>query len=110
MLKLRWRDGTVLLQTMIICLLLAYVSISVTKWVLQRYMGVINTYNSSMAMGMVDGGTGKVLSGWIYGTPSETRGGVSMDDTDQTKVVSYETTMVTNGVYKASFSYNMTPQ
>lgn len=99
--NIRWRDGTVLLQTMIICLLLAYVSISVTKWVLQRYTGVINTYRGNMAMGTAGGGVDRVISGWAFGSPSGSRLTVDSD-----KGMPYSYSVVTSGVYKVTFNYD----
>ena len=98
--SINWRKGSVLLQTLVICLLLAYVSISVTKWVLQRYSGVANTYRGNMAMGTAGGGADRVVSEWNFNTPPGS-GNYSID----AKNLTYKTWVVTSGVYKVEFKY-----
>jgi len=52
----------VLLQTMVISMILAYMGISITRWVLNRYMSATRTYRSGAARASAGGYAMKVLA------------------------------------------------
>ena len=58
------RRGAILLQTLIMCMVLAFIAISVTRWVLNRYMGATRTTRSSQARGVSHGGAMFLFSNW----------------------------------------------
>ncbi len=58
------RRGAILLQTLVMCLILAFISISVTRWVLNRYMGATRTARSSQARTASLGGAMYLFSTW----------------------------------------------
>lgn len=68
--RLAIRRGTVLLQTLIISMLLAYIAISVTRWVLQRYMGAVRLQKSTTGRIIETGGAMRAISGWAGGNPT----------------------------------------
>lgn len=57
-----WRGGAILLHTLVMSILLCFISISVTRWVLNRYTGVMRTYRSDIARARSSGYAMKIVS------------------------------------------------
>lgn len=101
----RFRRGSVLLQTLVMCMLLAFISVSITRWVLNRYMGATRTARSSLARGTALGGSSLLLSQW--GTNWPTNAANNSPTTINGKNMTYSY-MSSNGtsVRKVVFSYD----
>ena len=57
-----WRGGAILLHTLVMSILLCFIGISVTRWVLNRYTGVMRTYRSDVARVRSSGYAMKLVS------------------------------------------------
>lgn len=53
-----FRRGSVLLQTLVMCIVLSFIAVSITRWALSRYTGSNRTYLDSM----MTEGTNKSIS------------------------------------------------
>lgn len=94
------RRGSVLLQTLIMCMLLTFISISVTRWVLNRYMGATRTARSTQARGTAGGGAMWRFAAWNTTLPPS-QSNVSWPVGSQAMTYTYDS--VTG---KATFTYN----
>lgn len=48
MLKAKKREGSVLLQTLVMCVILSFIAVSLTRWALGRYSAVNKTYTDTI--------------------------------------------------------------
>ncbi|OGS12909.1 MAG: hypothetical protein A2234_07575 [Elusimicrobia bacterium RIFOXYA2_FULL_58_8] len=64
-----YRRGAVLLQTLVMSLLLAFIAVSMTRLVLNRYMGAARTSRSSVARGTSQGGSMLLFTQWNTAWP-----------------------------------------
>lgn len=69
-----WRKGAILLQTLVVAILLAYISVMIMSWVLQRYSLATRVYRKNVAMAHNTGYAMMQFSTWNTGTPSGTSG------------------------------------
>jgi hypothetical protein len=96
-LRLALRRGTVLLQTLIICLLLSYISISITRWVLQRYTGAVRLSKSTTGRVIDTGGVMRQVSLWGAAGSGATSGSVA---------VGVKTVSFSNSGSRVTFTYD----
>lgn len=75
MLKVKKREGSVLLQTLVMCVILSFIAVSLTRWALGRYSAVNKTYSDSSFNGAAMQGIGNNFSVFSYSMSS---GGTSL--------------------------------
>lgn len=63
-----WRRGVVLLQTLVITVILAMISVMVLKWVMGRYMMAARNYRSVTTRGRAQGYFYDRFSWWNFNT------------------------------------------
>ncbi len=81
---LRWKKGTVLLQTLVMSVILSMIAVSLMKWVLARYMMAARNYRSVAATARSVGYLQDRVSSWGYqdmltGTAPPGGGSASVD-------------------------------
>ena len=69
-----WRKGAVLLQTLVVAILMAYISVMIMSWVLQRYSLATRVYRKNVSMAHNSGYAMMQFAKWNTGTPSGTSG------------------------------------
>lgn len=99
------RRGAILLQTLVMCVLLALISVSITRWVLGRYMGATRTARSSIARGTVPGNAMWLFSQWNLNWPVNTQTDIPLDINNKHMTLSY---LSSNGtaVRRVIYSYD----
>lgn len=78
MLKAKKREGSVLLQTLVMCVILSFIAVSLTRWALGRYSAVNKTYTDAIFNGVFmrsygnyysqqasQMSSGHLLGGWV---------------------------------------------
>jgi len=65
-----WRKGAILLQTLIVSMLLAYISVMIMSWVLQRYSLATRVYRKNVATTHTTGYAMMKFAKWNTGTPA----------------------------------------
>ena len=60
------RKGSVLLQTLVMCVILSFIAVSLTRWALGRYSAVNRTYSDSSFNGAAMKGIGSNFSAFDY--------------------------------------------
>lgn len=93
------RKGSVLLQTLVMCMVLSYIAVTLTQWILSRYTSVNKTFYDTSAAGGYMEAVGRNFSTNIDNT-TKTSGSTGWYTTCQTQQ--------TNTITETGISYSET--
>ncbi|MBU2529984.1 MAG: hypothetical protein KKD35_02995 [Elusimicrobia bacterium] len=76
--KIIFKRGSMLLQTLVMCVIMAMIGVMVLKWVMARYMLSARIYRSNVAKVRTEGCMARVKSQWNF-NPVSSNGSCSSD-------------------------------
>jgi hypothetical protein len=68
--KIIFKRGSMLLQTLVMCVIMAMIGVMVLKWVMARYMLSARLYRSSVAKVRTEGCASRVQATWNFNSVS----------------------------------------